>query len=378
MSTFTFRNLSKCCLFWFTCALGHAACAADDNPPAGTTPEITTLGEANILAIVDEARTDNPTDTENTADQPEAQTQEPDTIDPDIIARTEQDRIRYAQAITELENSTNQNIYNPELTEAYLNLAGTLEKLSLFDEATEVYNQALQTTRIGNGLNSLEQIPILERMLENNQTMQQWDAADSNAHLIFHIARRNFPAGDPRRISALDKLGKWKLKSAEQELLDGYNNDAWEALGLYDNELELLEDKGDHEVQGVQMAALHLGKARAALALASQTFARPISDYQTPGQQTITTQRCVPVTLADGRVIRVCETVEVPNLEYYLDPSLRKNQEISQHLEDIREGIVLAYYALQEDGDTEARIALLEEVQVLTNSYNTFVSDNSL
>lgn len=384
MSPFIARNIvrkiAQCCLLLLTCMLGRYVLAAEQ-PDENSEQHSATPSEAEILAVVDEvlaanANTSEISMSENRAEQPD--THAPEAIDPAVLERAQQDRVRYARIITELENSTSQNIYNPELTEAYLNLAGTLETLSLFEEASVLYNQALQTTRIGSGLDSLEQIPILERLLANSQTQQEWDNVDTDVHLIFHIARRNFPVGDPRRLSALEKLGKWKLKAATEALVDGYARDARDALGLYDTELELVEAMDDYEGKSLHMAALHLGEARAMLVLAAQTYARPLTDYQTSGRETITTQTCRNVRMADGRIIQVCETIEVPNIDYYLDPSLRKNQEIGQYLEDIRENITLAYDALQDDGDVETRIALLAEMQELTESYNTFVTKNSL
>lgn len=288
------------------------------------------------------------------------------------------DRAKHEQVIASLENSVSQYAYSAELTEAYLNLAGTLEVLEQYEDAAKVYDQALQTIRISNGLNSLEQIPVLEQLQENYLIQQNWDAVDSNAHLIYHIARRNYALGDSRRFQALDKLGQWKLKAANEELISDFRVYARDTLTLYSSEISLLENTGDYADKGIHLATLHLGEARANLSMAKQVMDRPLSDYRTTAQQTITTQRCRLVRLGDGKVTQICETVEVPNIDYYLDPSIMKNQDINQNLLGIRKSISKAFEELQKDGNVEQRNALLAEMQELTKTYNAFVTDNSL
>jgi DNA repair ATPase RecN len=84
------------------------------------------------------------------------------------------------------------------------------------------------------------------------------------------------------------------------------------------------------------------------------------------------------VLLPNGSVRQECETVEIPNIDYYLNPSARKNQEISSNLQEIRRSIGDAYEQLQKEGDLAQRNALLAEMQNLTNAYNTFVTENAL
>jgi hypothetical protein len=87
---------------------------------------------------------------------------------------------------------------------------------------------------------------------------------------------------------------------------------------------------------------------------------------------------CRMVILPNGKIIQECEAVEMPNMDYYLDPSMRKSQEISRNLLDIRRSIGNAYNELQKHEDLNERNALLEEVQVLTNAYNSFITKNAL
>lgn len=298
--------------------------------------------------------------------------------DPAVLAQAREDKLRYEQVISALENATSQNVYNPELTEAYLNLAGVLEVLEENEAAAAVYDKALQTVRISSGLNSLQQLPVLEQLLENNLARGDWENVDNFAHLIFHIARRNYPVGDIRRVEALDRLATWKLRAIRESLFDGGSRSAFETVAMFRSEITLLEESGNFDGKGIQLATLHLGEARGQLEVARQINERPLSDYRTTSQQTISQQQCRTIRLPNGQVTTVCETVEVPNMEFYLDPAARKNQEIRIYLGNIRDAISAAFTALQEDGDVARRTELAEEMQSLTQAYNTFITENRL
>ncbi len=294
-----------------------------------------------------------------------------------IRLQAQADRTRYEQVITGLELDSVDS-YNPILTEAYLNLAWTLEVLGIYEEAGAVYDKALQSIRINNGLNSIEQIPILEELQENSIAMQDWEKVDRFSNLAFHVTRRNYPIGDERRVRALDDLGQWKLRAVRDELTDRYQLFVRDTITMYSSERELLEAMPEYDNKGIHLAILHLGEAKARLAIAQQILDRPLRDFGTSGQQSYTTQVCRTVVLPNGKVIQECQTVEMPNIDYYLNPSVRKNQEISSNLLDIRRSIGDAYEQLQKEGDLAQRSALLVEMQDLTNAYNTFITENSL
>ncbi|MDG2175077.1 MAG: tetratricopeptide repeat protein [Gammaproteobacteria bacterium] len=286
------------------------------------------------------------------------------------------DRDSYEQIINELENNSGQNAYSNELSEAYLNLAATSFSLGDFDKAAETYDQALQIIRISTGLNSLQQLPILQVLLETSVARSDWQAVDTNAHLIFHINRRNFPAGDRRRVEALIQLGTWKIKAASEDMLGGFRDKTEEAADLYSNEIRQLESLDDYEGKDLNLATLYLGEARSNIALAMNILEKPLSDYSTGQQRTTMTQKCRLVRLANGTVTQICETVEVPNMQYYLDPSIRKNQEISMTLATIRRAITNTFDMLKEESPGEQSDQLFIEMQEVTEAYNTFVTKN--
>lgn len=81
--------------------------------------------------------------------------------------------------------------------------------------------------------------------------------------------------------------------------------------------------------------------------------------------------------MPDGRIVRVCDTVERPNVDALTQPSNLKFGEMQRNLRAARDSIMSAYELLQEDGNLELRDQLLAEMQNLTGAYNTFISENS-
>ena len=300
-------------------------------------------------------------------------------IDPEILRQAARDRVLQEQVIAELEENAGQNAYNAELAEAYLGLASTMNTLGQYDEAAAAYDKALQSVRISNGLYSEQQLPILELVMANYEVRQMWDDMDDTSHLILHVARRNFPIGDERRVQALTRLADWKLRVAGEDLMSDLENDSYDLTYMFRNEIEQLQGTSDYPDKNYHLAALYLSEAKAKLNMARAVMAQPLSDFRTGGSASTTQVVCRTIRLPNGRMEQICETVEVPNLDFYLDPSNLKNQSIHRNLLDSRKDIVSAYEILQgAESNREKQQDLLNQVQAVTTTYNTFVTENSL
>ncbi|MDC1528390.1 tetratricopeptide repeat protein [Gammaproteobacteria bacterium] len=288
-------------------------------------------------------------------------------------------REQYTQLINQLELEAGADAYRPELSQAYMDLGLTLQDLEQHDEATEAFDKALQSVRISDGLNSALQLPMLQELYNSNLARADWEGADLYAHLMFYVARKSFAAGDERRLAALEQMGNWKLKAENENLLSEYSNALGSAIETYQHEIELLQSM-PLEGNNLTMATLYLGEARLKMILAQQIYDRPLTEYQTPGRErSTTTTRCFFVRLANGSVTQMCETIEVPQLDFYTVPNDMKLREISGNLKDIREALVKAFTLLQiEMEQVEKRDELLAEMNQITESYNTFVTEHSM
>lgn len=277
--------------------------------------------------------------------------------------------------IGELEDTA--GVYSQALSQAYTDLGDAYQTLGRHEEAVEAYGNALQAVRINNGLNDTNQLPILDKYVDSYRALENWKAVDTNLHLYHHIARRSFAPGDDRRIEALLKLGRWKLQAAGDKLL--YEHVGEEALQLYQKEIEFLESVEEYPDKGLHMARLYLDYASTALYQATWLMNKPIEDFQQSGQsRSVTRMECTYIRTPDGKLIPVCSTVEVPNLDYYLIPSHAKTMEIRRYLNEMKSSIVKAYDAVEgETGRPDLRNALLSDVHRLTGAYNSFVSGDN-
>src|SRR6056300_175382 len=288
-------------------------------------------------------------------------------------------REQYTQLINQLELEAGADAYRPALSQAYMDLGLTLQTLEQHDEAAEAFDKALQSVRISDGLNSPLQLPMLQELYNSNLANADWEGADVYAHLMYYVARKSFAAGDERRLAALQQMGTRKLKAESENLLSEYSNALGSAIETYEQEIELLQSM-PLEGNNLTMATLYLGEARLKMILAQQIYDRPLTEYQTPGRErSTTTTRCFFVRLANGSVTQMCETIEVPQLDFYTVPNDMKLREISGNLKDIREALVKAFTLLQiEMEQVEKRDELLAEMNQITESYNTFVTEHSM
>ena len=336
-----------------------------------------TFAQEDESAISDATSPDEIIEEETAENDSDETIEQENPVDPEANQQSLIKKARLENLISSLESSSPINIDNTVLAKAYTDLAQTLFELDLYEQAMEAFDLALQTTRMRTGLDSPEQLPILQSMLNTYEKQGQWQALESTSHLAFHISRRSFDVGDQRRINALVQLGNWQMRSARENSNGGFDSTPFEVAALYRTEIELLEDAADTADKNIQLSQLYLGEAAAKLETAKLIFDRPLSDYRTTGQRTISTQVCRMVPTPDGRVIRLCETVETPDANYYLQPSNMKYGEIQRNLRGTRDSIMKAFELLQSDGNIELRDFLIAQMDALTYDYNRFVTENS-
>lgn len=266
-----------------------------------------------------------------------------------------------------------------ELQETWFELGTTLQALDLHEEAASAFDVAWQSMRSNGGLEDPQQLTALRRRSASERAAGQWDKADTTAHLIEHISRRAHATGSPERLDAVLQLGRWKLLAARDDLLPDAYGAALEAAEIHGREIARLESSADYAGRNIQLATLHLERASAEFLLAGEVKDQPLQEYFVSGQRSSTMLQCSITRLPDGRAQQICVPVEVPNLDFYVDPANRKSQDMWRHLNNMRDNVAAAFgYLKQETNDTAARDALLADMQGLTESYNSFVTGNGL
>ncbi len=112
------------------------------------------VGEPQQEAISKEPEVTGDTLPEELIPQPE--------IDPAELERALAEKARLENLLTALESSRPINVDRMALAQTYMELAQTLDFLNQPEEALVAYDLALQAVRISNGLDSPEQLPILQ------------------------------------------------------------------------------------------------------------------------------------------------------------------------------------------------------------------------
>lgn len=270
-------------------------------------------------------------------------------------------------------------VYAAELKESWFELGATLQELEAWEEATQAFDSAWQAARISGGLEDPGQLPVLRRLLASHRAAEQWEKADATAHLIQHISSRAHAPGSPERLDALLQLGRWKLIAARDDLLPDAMRTALSASELYGSEILRLQNMEDFPGRRIQLATLHLEQASAEFLLANEIREQPLQEYFVSGQRSTTMLQCSYTRLPDGRTQQVCVPVEVPNLDFYVDPANRKNLDIMRHLGEMRRGVEAAFTYLKDETElVTERDALLADMNALTDSYNRFITGNGL
>lgn len=82
----------------------------------------------------------------------------------------------------------------------------------------EVLNQALQLHRINYGLESKEQLGILEQILSTNIDLEDWKALDQSYEYFYWVNRRIYGTDSLDLLPALNRVMEWKLDVIERGL----------------------------------------------------------------------------------------------------------------------------------------------------------------
>jgi tetratricopeptide (TPR) repeat protein len=293
--------------------------------------------------------------------------------EPEMLA----DQQRLEARISELEALN--GAYGDELSEAYLGLGNNLLGQQQYEEAIAVFDNALQLARIRDGLNSIRQLPVLVALIDASLDINDWQTTNDYVHLYWQIAKHNFPPGRNERIVALKQLSIWQEQAASEKLLDIMLSDLRNSAMLYQAEINALTASGDQASYTRQLADLQLGYASLQYQLANMTIQRPLEDYQDGMRRTVEQEQCRIIFLPNGRTTSVCSMVQVPNIEYYVGQSARRDREIFSYLGNMEQAVQEAYVLMQQIGDpVEEDLDMLVRIRELTEQHNGFIEKNGM
>ncbi len=131
------------------------------------------------------------------------QQDEPELVAPDATA--------YQFYITDLENRF--GAYAPGISEQLLGLGNAYLQQGLYTEAVKVFKRAVHVSRINNGLNSPEQIPMLQKMISALVSAGEYEKADERQYYLYRIQRQIYNSSDPAMSQAMMDRADWERQA---------------------------------------------------------------------------------------------------------------------------------------------------------------------
>lgn len=121
----------------------------------------------------------------------------------------------YRERIEEME--ARHGAYGAGMDEQLLGLATALQRAGAHEEAISEFRRAMLINRVNEGLYSLNQIPMIERMIESQIALNQWEDADDNQQYLYWLHARNYGEKDPRMLPVINDLSRWHLQAYVEE-----------------------------------------------------------------------------------------------------------------------------------------------------------------
>ena len=223
---------------------------------------------------------------------------------------------RRLQDIQRLESEM--GLYDPSLIEKYDELARFYQDHGDYQQAVEMYRQALQLSRINTGLNSEQQLPYIDRLISSGLTLNDWQQVDDMAHLRYYLKNRLFDPADPRFADAVVELGSWKLRVMRENLLNGgsrgLGNEAENLSNIYRDSIARIQASPDSNE--ASLLPLYQGKSQADLEIARVLSETPYQYFEGTVSRFIYQSVCRNVRDPQGNVVRQCTQVRTENPRY--------------------------------------------------------------
>ena len=102
--------------------------------------------------------------------------------------------------------------WNPSLAEELLTMGALFQEQGTHVEAIDTLSRAMQINRINHGLDSLQQVPVVEKLIQSYLAQGEWGRADQYQSYLYYVQRKAYGNNDPRMIPVLNSLARWNLQ----------------------------------------------------------------------------------------------------------------------------------------------------------------------
>ena len=244
-------------------------------------------------------------------------------VDEQTALEISQQLTRFEENLAALESESGP--YDISLIEALLDMGHYFSQIGQHQSAAEVFERALNITRISDGLLSPQQLLVLEELISAHKSAGAWQLADDREHLAFYLNTRLHAAGTQDYADAAIALGEWKMQALRGNLLGN------SALGNIREVENLREVYGvalmgaDQSMSTQSRFALLYGKALTEYNLAEYSLRTLPNQMQRPVERFISEYICTDVVGPSGQVSRRCATVRREN-PLYREMEMQRDQ----------------------------------------------------
>lgn len=158
----------------------------------------------------------------------------------------------FLDAIADIEN--HYGPYHAQLPQHLMGLGANYQSRGQHEEAEEIFRRAMHVSRISEGLYSLAQIPMLERLIESTVAQGDWADANDTHQYLYWLYKRNYGQNDPRMLPAILKLSHWHLNAYSVDNATRRFDHLINAHNLYLMAVELISSSlGPNDLQLVEV-----------------------------------------------------------------------------------------------------------------------------
>lgn len=148
--------------------------------------------------------------------------------------------LRYEQAVSELEET--HGAYQNGLSEQLLSLGLDFQTQGHHEQALDAFKRAVHITRINEGLYTLGQVPIVERIIQSLVSSGHWGDANNQYDYLYWVHKRSYGASDPRLLPVIDQIVGWHLRAYSEGLGPKLYRRLLVAKELNDRAIQIVEE----------------------------------------------------------------------------------------------------------------------------------------
>lgn len=146
---------------------------------------------------------------------------------------------RYRRRVDQLQ--AEHGAYHAQLSEALLSLGLSLSALDNHTEAADSFRTALHVSRINHGLHSMEQLPYLELLIQENSIINNQAELYKNYHYLYWLHKRNYGDDDPRLLPVINRAARWHLDNYRTTPAISPYTHLGNAKDLYNKAISIIE-----------------------------------------------------------------------------------------------------------------------------------------